>query len=96
MPAIRRQGRRFFCWGISGLLRWLWEYFAASVFARTLCFAPSGESLFQTPKSNQKACPGIRVPLRGTPLAPSKFQGHATTGRPWPIVALATSMSLNP
>ena len=31
-----------------------------------------------------------------TPLVPSLLRGHATTGRPWPIVPLAASLPLNP
>ena len=39
---------------------------------------------------------GAPALLRRGSRAPSPLQGHATKGRPWPIVALATSMSLNP
>jgi hypothetical protein len=53
-------------------------------------------------KSNQKeGHPYIRPRLRRGSLTPSPLQGHAgcgppTKGHPWPIAALATSMSLNP
>jgi hypothetical protein len=39
---------------------------------------------------------GAPALLRRGSLAPSPLQGHATKGHPWPIVALTTSMSLNP
>ena len=66
------------------------------------CFALLGEPLLAVvgmpnhPKGAKRACPCIRVPRCGTPLAPSSFQGPALTGHPWPGSALATSMSLNP
>jgi hypothetical protein len=48
-------------------------------------------------KSNQKeGHPYIRPRLRRGSLTPSPLQGHAAKGHPWPIAALATSMSLNP
>ena len=40
--------------------------------------------------------PSAVTSLRYVSLLPSPLQGHATKGHPWPIVALATSMSLNP
>ena len=39
---------------------------------------------------------GAPALLRRGSLAPSPLQGHAAKGHPWPIAALATSMSLNP
>ena len=48
-------------------------------------------------KRNQKVLP--RHPaLRFAPgsFTPSSLQGHAAKGHPWPIVALAASMPLNP
>ena len=63
-------------------------------------FAPDGRvtfSLLVQRESNQReSTPRIRPRLRRGSLAPSPLQGHATKGHPWPIVALATSMSLNP
>ena len=59
----------------------------------------TGESLsLACPReSNQReGHPDIRPRLRRGSLLPSPLQGHATKGHPWPIVALATSMSLNP
>jgi len=48
-------------------------------------------------ESNQReGHPTIRPRLRRGSLAPSPLQGHAAKGHPWPIAALATSMSLNP
>jgi len=46
-------------------------------------------------ESNQReGHPIIRPRLRRGSLIPSPLQGHAAKGRPWPIAALATSMSL--
>ena len=63
-----------------------------------LQFRPAGRVPFGSrPKRNQKGLP--RHPaLRFAPgsFAPSSFQGHASKGHPWPIVALAASMPLNP
>jgi len=59
----------------------------------------TGESLsLACPReSNQReGHPTIRPRLRRGSLAPSPLQGHAAKGHPWPIAALATSMSLNP
>ncbi len=73
------------------------RFCAASACAERFCFAPSGESLLSNDtKGTKRSCPIIRVSLRETPLAPSKFQGHASTGHPWPNDALAASMPLNP
>ncbi len=63
-----------------------------------LGFAPSGESLFQTPKSNQKACPGhpvfrlgrkmpsLKRSFRGTPRraipGPSRLSRHPCRSTP--------------
>ena len=47
-------------------------------------------------KVSKETHPCIRPRLRRGSLAPSPLQGHATKGHPWPIAALATSMSLNP
>ena len=59
-------------------------------------FAHPGDLLLPVAaKEGKNACPSIRPRLRRGSLAPSPLQGHATKGRPWPIVALATSMSLN-
>ena len=60
--------------------------------------SPSRASPFwQTPQKEPKGlCPCIRVWLRQTSLTPSSLQGPAAKGHPWPIAALATSMSLNP
>ena len=56
--------------------------------------------LVQEKVTKEKGTPpselGAPALLRRGSLAPSPLQGHATKGRPWPIVALATSMSLNP
>jgi len=59
----------------------------------------TGESLsLACPReSNQReGHPDIRPRLRRGSLAPSPLQGHAAKGHPWPVAALATSMSLNP
>ena len=66
---------------------------------RVLVSPLTGESLsLACPReSNQReGHPDIRPRLRRGSLVPSPLQGHATKGHPWPIVALATSMSLNP
>ncbi len=66
---------------------------------RVLVSPLTGESLsLACPReSNQReGHPTIRPRLRRGSLLPSPLQGHATKGHPWPIVALATSMSLNP
>ena len=47
-------------------------------------------------KVSKETHPCIRPRLRRGSLAPSPLQGHAVKGHPWPITALATSMSLNP
>ena len=52
--------------------------------------------LAQEKVTKEKGTPFIRPRLRRGSLVPSPLQGHATKGHPWPIVALATSMSLNP
>ena len=63
-------------------------------------FRPSRASHFlllaQEKVTKEKGTPFIRPRLRRGSLVPSPLQGHATKGHPWPIVALATSMSLNP
>ena len=61
-------------------------------------FAPYGRLTFFAcaKKVSKETHPYIRPRLRRGSLAPSPFQGHATKGRPWPIVALAASMPLNP
>ncbi len=59
----------------------------------------TGESLsLACPReSNQReGHPDIRPRLRRGSLVPSPLQGHAVKGHPWPITALAPSMSLNP
>ncbi len=59
----------------------------------------TGESLsLACPReSNQReGHPDIRPRLRRGSLLPSPLQGPAAKGHPWPIAALATSMSLNP
>jgi hypothetical protein len=61
MPAIRRQGRRFFYSGVAELLRWFGCSSAASAYAWALCFAPSGDLLWQTTQRRQKSCPGHPV-----------------------------------
>ena len=63
-----------------------------------ILFAPSGESLLSNAtKGTKKSRPSIRFFAQAkNSLIESKFQRHATTGRPWPIVALAASMPLNP
>ena len=74
-----------------------------SVLSDLMGFAPYGRlTFFACAKkvSKEKGTPpselGAPALLRRGSLAPSPLQGHATKGRPWPIVALATSMSLNP
>ena len=47
-------------------------------------------------KVSKETHPCIRPRLCRGSLAPSPLQGHAVMGHPWPITALATSMSLNP
>ncbi|PIA75129.1 hypothetical protein CDR19_02885 [Ectopseudomonas toyotomiensis] len=61
-------------------------------------FAPYGRLTFFAcaKKVSKETHPYIRPRLRRGSLAPSPLQGPATKGHPWPIVALATSMSLNP
>ena len=61
-------------------------------------FAPYGRLTFFAcaKKVSKETHPYIRPRLRRGSLIPSPLQGHATKGHPWPIVALATSMSLNP
>ena len=64
---------------------------------RKVFFSPSRASHFCRDKSNQNRLP--RHPaLRFAPgaLTPSSLQGHASKGHPWPIVALAASLPLNP
>jgi hypothetical protein len=57
----------------------------------------TGESLLPVAaKVTKNACPDIRPCLRQGSFTPSLFQGPAAKGHPWPIAALATSMSLNP
>ncbi|MFV3331639.1 hypothetical protein ACNFIA_11955 [Pseudomonas sp. NY15437] len=60
--------------------------------------SPLGESLLANdPKGTKRSCPSIRFFAQAkNALAAAQFQGHAVTGHPWPITALATSMSLNP
>ncbi|MDH1052169.1 hypothetical protein N5C91_26950, partial [Pseudomonas sp. GD03903] len=74
------------------------RFCAASACARIPCFAPSGESLLaNAPKGTKKSrpChPAFR--FAKSTLGSSEFQGPAAKGHPWPIAALATSMSLNP
>ena len=69
-----------------------------SVLSGLIGFAPYGRLTFFAcaKKVSKETHPCIRPRLRRGSLAPSPLQGHATKGRPWPIVALATSMSLNP
>ena len=61
-------------------------------------FAPYGRLTFFAcaKKVSKETHPCIRPRLRRGSLAPSPLQGHAVKGHPWPITALATSMSLNP
>ena len=61
-------------------------------------FAPYGRLTFFAcaKKVSKETHPCIRPRLRRGSLAPSPLQGHAAKGHPWPIAALATSMSLNP
>ena len=61
-------------------------------------FAPYGRLTFFAcaKKVSKETHPYIRPRLRRGSLAPSPLQGPATKGHPWPIAALATSMSLNP
>jgi len=47
-------------------------------------------------KSNQEVLPLASGPTSSGSLFPSLLQGHAAKGHPWPIVALAASMPLNP
>jgi hypothetical protein len=98
MPAIRRQGRRF---------PLLWSCRSAAlalVFLRRFgvrtgfLFRPLGRpSLANAPKK-AKVLPrtsGFSLGAKNS-LVEAKFQGPAAKGHPWPIAALATSMSLNP
>ncbi len=56
MPAIRRLGRR------PRFVASAWVSSAASVYARALYFAPSGESLLSNAtKGTKKSCPGHSV-----------------------------------
>ena len=48
------------------------------------------------PKVTKRSSPDIRPWLRRGSLTSSLFRGLAAKGHPWPIAALATSMSLNP
>ena len=61
-------------------------------------FAPYGRLTFFAcaKKVSKETHPCIRPRLRRGSLAPPPLQGHAAKGHPWPIAALATSMSLNP
>lgn len=69
-----------------------------SVLSGLIGFAPYGRLTFFAcaKKVSKETHPYIRPRLRRGSLAPSPLQGHAAKGHPWPIAALATSMSLNP
>ena len=75
-----------------------WRFVGAAIFRVVGCFLfrPSA-SHFCRDKSNQNRLP-LHPALRFAPGAftPSSLQGHAPKGHPWPIVALAASMPLNP
>ena len=99
MPAIRRLGRRLPLhryWSCIAALAW--------VFLRRFgvradsVFRPLGRPSLANDPKKAKVLPrtsGFSLGAKNT-LAPAKFQGHAAKGRPWPIAALATSLSLNP
>ncbi len=63
-----------------------------------LLFRPLGRVPFvKRHKRNQKVSP-LHPAFRfaKSTLGSSEFQGPAAKGHPWPVAALATSMSLNP
>ncbi|VVO46530.1 hypothetical protein PS880_00068 [Pseudomonas fluorescens] len=56
-------------------------------------FRSYSESLFQTPKRNQKALPSIRCLAQARhALTPALLRGPAAIGHPWPGAATAASM----
>ena len=71
---------------------------SVSVSSDLMGFAPYGRLTFFAcaKKVSKETHPYIRPRLRRGSLVPSPLQGHAAKGHPWPIAALATSMSLNP
>jgi hypothetical protein len=82
---------------IWGVLPWRGCSSAALAYARASGFAPSGDLLWRTTHSRQRSHPWHPAfRFAKSTLGFSEFQGHALTGHPWPIAALATSMSLNP
>ncbi len=68
--------------------------FRIAAFLLMFLVSPSRASHFWG-KSNQNLRPVIRPSLREGSFTPSPFQRPAAVGHPWPIAALATSMSLN-
>ena len=91
-PAVRVRGESNYVLAVDDLA------LSVSVSSDLMGFAPYGRLTFFAcaKKVSKETHPCIRPRLRRGSLAPSPLQGHATKGRPWPIVALATSMSLNP
>ena len=68
--------------------------FRIAAFLLMFLVSPSQASHFWG-KSNQNLRPFIRPWLRQGSLTPSPLQRPAAVGHPWPIAALATSMSLD-
>ncbi len=100
MPAIRRQGRRL----VRARMAILFGCVGTWAFPRRFCVcgcvvvSPPRATFFGSrPKEGKGLAPDIRFFAQAkNALALSQFQGHAATGHPWPIAALAASMPLNP
>jgi hypothetical protein len=108
MPAIRRQSRRFLLLWCCRFAALAWVFLRRFGVRTDFLFRPLGRPTLANdgwpphPKE-AKVLPrtsGFSLGAKNS-LVEAKFQGHElgvplTKGHPWPIAALATSMSLNP